>query len=304
MHAGLARREMNGLTRRGRRRRWVHLIGLAALISLALSGCQPSHSSADFRVKVRLRDDNAAAVAADVNARGMEGSLDAPDPGELSVAIAEAIAIGVVTEPRVYVDEFGFQSVGVDVQSRVDERLIVELGVIAEALAAVGVDSGAVGFVSVCNASGDGGATGRWVEFVMRSSCGVWEGSLDGMPSNGVVALDPSSTQRWHVPAGVSALLIAVGLLGVSGLGPRFVGLRGVSGVGVAVAVIGLTTQWLRLTIARLLNNDSFSQTGQLIDDPTPVWVGRWNLVAVVVLVGAAVTQTIRSTRARRVVEP
>ncbi len=134
-------RQINGLTRRHRRRPGVQLIGLAVLGAFVFSGCDPSHLFDDFRVKVRLRDDSTAAVAADVFDEGMSGSSVAPDPGALSVVIAEALAVGeLASEPRVYENEFGFQAVGVEVRPRAEQPVRVELATIAEELASQGVD--------------------------------------------------------------------------------------------------------------------------------------------------------------------
>ena len=158
----------------------------AALLAVVVltSGCDPGHPFDDARVKIQVREDGIALVAADVFPEGMRNGLDAVGDGELSAAVAHAMDVGsIVGEPATYADEFGFETVAVDLLLRSSQaQLTIPLRPLVDALLQHGVDPTATVFFSICHAAGDGGVmpsfgsihrrTRRWPGWCPRSASG------------------------------------------------------------------------------------------------------------------------------------
>lgn len=273
----------------------------AALLAVVVltSGCDPGHPFDDARVKIQVREDGIALVAADVFPEGMRNGLDAVGDGELSAAVAHAMDVGsIVGEPATYADEFGFETVAVDLLLRSSQaQLTIPLRPLVDALLQHGVDPTATVFFSICHAAGDGGVSGTSVDLVARSSCAVWEGSFASLPDDAVVRVDPSpdTSLARLVPEIGFWLFSALGAIGVIGLAPRWHRTRHAWRSAVAIAVFGILAICTASAVRRGFD-DPFVDAGQVVGGPPSVTFAR-GLVAIATIIVAGVIQHARSVR-------
>lgn len=274
---------------------------MALGVAMLASGCDPQHPFDDVRVKARLRADGSAAVAVDAYQQAMTPGVEEWDDGALSDEVARRTGLGTpVGAPQLYSDQFGFDTVGVEIAPATAGALTLRLDDLASVLDDLGIAGDATVFVSICNAAGTGGASATGMETEMKDSCAVWEGRVADLPANGAVTVvTPVRAGGSDIGYIVALAIIAViGATALWGLSPAFRRRRALARIGVAGAAVAAFVQ--PLVHIRTGNDGGFLTTGQDIGEDRASWLGLASLALVVLLgIGAAV-QATRTHRHRR----
>jgi hypothetical protein len=286
----------------GRTGRQALAVGAFLAVGFGLSACDPGHPNLDSRVKLQTLDEGRVVlVAADVDpatfekGRGMQ-------PGTLSETVARALNLGAIDGTTVLSTGYTGDIPAARVIRPTASALVVDITKIQQTLLTEGVRHGTTLFVSACNGNARGGASGSGAKISVRSSCGAWEGVLDGAPDAAMIRLANSSATVDWVKTGVLPLLaLLVSVAGLwfmrrNDLGQRRVGAWLAIGGSIALAMVAL------FTLSKGAFDDAWMSAGQSLAQASnaPKVIGRTGLLLAVVMFSTAVVAAIHSARFRK----